>query len=97
MAAQHPLSEECRVAINHTASYELHVSDCYYIEGPGEPSFAIFFANQAEVKGGNRKQFIGYLRECERKICLPVTKRPEIDNEENSIQVLESALELENQ
>lgn len=102
IAAQHPLSEECRVAVNHTASYELHVSDahlsiaCYYIEGPEEPSFAIL-CKSSWGEGGNGKQFIGYLRKCERKICLPVTKRPEIDNEGNSKQALGSALELENE
>ncbi|XP_054576378.1 ferritin, heavy subunit-like [Eptesicus fuscus] len=106
MAAKHLLSEECSIALNHMHSYELHISDaylstrglmaCYYIEGPGEPLFATFFENQAEVKRELGKQFLKYLRGCESKICLPVIKRPEIDNWGTGRRALESALELEN-
>lgn len=31
VAAKRPLSEECSVAINHVASYELRVSDAIYL------------------------------------------------------------------
>ncbi|XP_036102206.1 ferritin, heavy subunit-like [Molossus molossus] len=96
------LSEDCRVAINHVASYELHISDaylsmaCYYNQDMGAPLFAAFFEDQAEVKREHAKQFLRYLRKRESKICLPVIKRPDIDNWGTGIQALESALELEN-
>ncbi|XP_036100668.1 ferritin, heavy subunit-like [Molossus molossus] len=96
------LSEDCRVAINHMASYELHISDaylsmaCYYNQDMGVPLYAAFFEDQAEVKREHAKQFLRYLRKWESKICLPVIKRPEIDNGGAGIQALESALELEN-
>ncbi|XP_006916745.1 ferritin, heavy subunit-like [Pteropus alecto] len=96
------ISEECRVAINQVASYELHVSDaylsmaCYYNEDTGAPLFASFFEDQAEVKREHAKQFLRYLRKREGKICLPVIKRPDLDNWGTGIQALESALELEN-
>uniref|UniRef100_A0A9L0I6B9 Ferritin n=1 Tax=Equus asinus TaxID=9793 RepID=A0A9L0I6B9_EQUAS len=72
------LSEECRVAINHIVSYELHVSDaylsmaCYYDGETKEPPFATFFEDQAEVKRAHARQFLKYLRKHESKICLPV-------------------------
>ncbi|KAF5923899.1 hypothetical protein HPG69_010328 [Diceros bicornis minor] len=104
MAAQvyNVLSEECRVAINRIASHELHVSDaylsmaCYYSGETREPPFATFFEDQAEVKREHAKQFLKYLRKRESKICLPVIKRPDIDNWGTGVQALESALELEN-
>lgn len=71
MAAKHPLSGECSVAIHHVASYELHISNaclsmaCYCTEGPEEPCFATFFENQAKVKREYEKQFLRSLRECE--------------------------------
>lgn len=64
MASQHLLSEECRVAINHVASSELHVSDayfstaCYYNEDTGAPLLAAFFQDQAELKKEHAKQFV---------------------------------------
>lgn len=48
------------------------------------------------MKREHAKQYLRYLRKCEHKICLPVTKRPELDNWGIGIQALESALELEN-
>uniref|UniRef100_A0A9L0TEV7 Ferritin n=1 Tax=Equus caballus TaxID=9796 RepID=A0A9L0TEV7_HORSE len=96
------LSEECRVAINHIVSYELHVSDaylsmaCYYDGETKEPPFATFFEDQAEVKRAHARQFLKYLRKHESKICLPVIQRPDIDNWGTGLQALESALELEN-
>ncbi|TKC39113.1 hypothetical protein EI555_003889 [Monodon monoceros] len=95
------LSEECRVAINQIASYELHVSDaylsmaCYYTEDTEVPSFHTFFQDQAEVKREHAKQFIKYLRKYKCKVCLPVIKRPDIDNWGTGKQAIESALQLE--
>ncbi|XP_054433237.1 ferritin, heavy subunit-like [Pteronotus mesoamericanus] len=100
--AQNLISEECRVAINHVASYELHISDaylsmaCYYNEDTEAPLFAAFFEDQAEVKREHGKQFLRYLRRREGQICLPVIKRPDIDTWGTGIKALESALELEN-
>ncbi|KAK2491738.1 hypothetical protein MC885_013309 [Smutsia gigantea] len=100
--AQNLFSEDCRVAVNYIASYELHVSDaylsmaCYYNEEEaGVPHFAAFFEDQAEVKREYAKQFLRYLRRHQGKICLPVIKRPDIDNWGTSIQAIESALQLE--
>ncbi|XP_036106632.1 ferritin, heavy subunit-like [Molossus molossus] len=96
------LSEDCRFVINHVASYELHISEaylsmaCYYNQDTGAPLFAAFFEDQAEVKREHAKQFLRYLRKRESKICLPVIKRPDIDNWGTGIQALECALELEN-
>ncbi|XP_027622242.1 ferritin, heavy subunit-like [Tupaia chinensis] len=101
--AQGPFPEECRVAINRVASYELHVSDaylsmaCYYDEEIGMPSFVTFFKEQAEVKREHAKQFLRYLRKREGIICLPTIKRPDIDNWGSGRQALESALQLENE
>ncbi|KAK1343828.1 hypothetical protein QTO34_014382 [Cnephaeus nilssonii] len=103
MAFNHPLSKECGVAINYVASYELHVSDaylcmaCYYIDDPKEPFFSGFFEDQAEVKREHGKQFLRYLIGRGNTICLPVIKRPEVDNWQTGIKALECALELENQ
>ncbi|XP_036772446.2 ferritin heavy chain B-like [Manis pentadactyla] len=101
--AQNFFSEDCRVAVNYIASYELHVSDaylsmaCYYNEEEaGVPHFAAFFEDQAEVKREYAKQFLRYLRRHQGKICLPVIKRPDIDNWGTGIQAIESALQLEN-
>ncbi|XP_036114720.1 ferritin, heavy subunit-like [Molossus molossus] len=80
------LSEDCRVAINHVASYELHISEaylslaCYYNEDTGAPLFAAFFEDQAEVNREHAKQFLRYLRKCDSKICLLVMKRPDTNN-----------------
>lgn len=41
----------------------------------GEPLFAAFFKDQAEVKREHAKQLLRYLRKCEGKICLLVIKR----------------------
>ncbi|OWK00542.1 hypothetical protein Celaphus_00019510, partial [Cervus elaphus hippelaphus] len=96
------LSEECRDALNKVASYELHVSDaylsmaCYYIEDSEAPTFHSFFQDQADVKREHAKQFIKYLRKYKCKICLPVIKRPDIDNWGTGKQAILSALELEN-
>ncbi|EHH16004.1 hypothetical protein EGK_11227 [Macaca mulatta] len=97
-----PVSEECRVAINRVASYELHVSDaylsmaCYYSEDVRMPPFAKFFAEQAELKREHAKQFLRYLRKREGVVCLPVIKRPDIDNWGSGLQALKSAVQLEN-
>ncbi|KAI4534685.1 hypothetical protein MG293_015545 [Ovis ammon polii] len=97
------LSEERRDAINRIASYELHVSDaylsmaCYYIEDSEAPTFHTFFQDQADVKREHAKQFINYLRKYKCKICLPVIKRPDIDNWGTGKQALPSALQLENE
>lgn len=83
MASQHLLSKECKVAINHVASSELHVSDvylskaCYYHEDTGAPLLAAFFQDQAELKRERAKQFVQYLRKREGKICLLVIERPD--------------------
>ncbi|KAF4019794.1 hypothetical protein G4228_011546 [Cervus hanglu yarkandensis] len=96
------LSEECRDALNKVASYELHVSDaylsmaCHYIEDSEAPTFHSFFQDQADVKREHAKQFIKYLRKYKCKICLPVIKRPDIDNWGTGKQAILSALELEN-
>ncbi|CAI9169306.1 unnamed protein product [Rangifer tarandus platyrhynchus] len=96
------LSEECRDALNQVASYELHVSDaylsmaCYYIEDSEAPIFHSFFQDQADVKREHAKQFIKYLRKYKCKICLPVIKRPDIDNWGTGKQAILSALQLEN-
>ena len=77
------ISEEYQIAINHVASYELHISDaylsmaCYHTEDMGAPLFAAFFEDQAEGKREHGKQFLRYLRRHEGKICLPVIKRPD--------------------
>ncbi|KAL4677749.1 hypothetical protein H8959_020423 [Pygathrix nigripes] len=106
-----PFSEECRLAINRVASYELHISDaylsmpppfltfdqaCYYSEDVRMPPFAKFFAEQAELKREHAKQFLRYLRKREGVICLPVIKRPDIDNWGSGLQALKSAVQLEN-
>ncbi|KAK1339618.1 hypothetical protein QTO34_018171 [Cnephaeus nilssonii] len=77
MAAKHLLSDECSIAINHLASYELHVSDAYLsmtcnsIEDSVEPLFANFFEYQAEFldeqnDDTNDLQFqLGYCKELE--------------------------------
>ncbi|XP_066111668.1 ferritin, heavy subunit-like [Saccopteryx bilineata] len=96
------ISEECGIAVNHVASYELHVSDaylsmaCYYGEDVEAPLFASFFEDQAEVKREHAKQFVRYLKRRGGKICLPVIQRPNIDNWGTGVQALEIALELEN-
>uniref|UniRef100_A0ABI7XFV4 Ferritin n=1 Tax=Felis catus TaxID=9685 RepID=A0ABI7XFV4_FELCA len=100
--AQKLLSEACRVAVNYLASYELNVSDAYltmsyyYDEETEAPLYLPFFEDQIEVKKEHAKQFITYLREHRSKICLPVIKRPDIDNWGTGIQAIESALQLEN-
>ncbi|XP_037381560.1 ferritin, heavy subunit-like [Talpa occidentalis] len=102
MASLSLLPEDCRVALNEIASFELNISDaylsmaCYYNEETGLPPFAPFFEDQAEVKREHAKEFLRYLRTREAKICLPVIKRPDIDNWGTGIQAIESALELEN-
>ncbi|XP_012415183.1 ferritin, heavy subunit-like [Trichechus manatus latirostris] len=99
---QRPLPEDCQIAINQVASYELHISDayssmaCYYNEEMGIPPFAKFFREQADVKREHAKQLLRYLRKHEGIVCLPVIKRPDIDNRGSGIQALESALQLEN-
>ncbi|XP_054565908.1 ferritin, heavy subunit-like [Eptesicus fuscus] len=103
MAAKQLLSDQCSIAVNHLASYELHVSDAYLsmacnsTEDSVEPFLADFLEDQADVKRENGKQFLKYLQGCGSKICLPVIKRPEIDNWGTGIKALEHGLELENQ
>ncbi|XP_036914718.1 soma ferritin-like [Sturnira hondurensis] len=70
---------------------------CYYNEDTGAPLFASFFEDQAEVKREHGKQFLKYLRKRGCKICLPVIKRPDIENWATGMKALESALELENE
>ncbi|XP_069426766.1 soma ferritin-like [Ovis canadensis] len=89
------LSEECRDAINRIASYELHA--CYYIEDSEAPTFHTFFQDQADVKREHAKQFIKYLRKYKCTICLPVIKRPDLDNWGTGKQALLSAVQLENE
>ncbi|XP_077631055.1 ferritin, heavy subunit-like [Crocuta crocuta] len=104
MGSQPPrvLSEACRVAVNYIASYELNVSDAYlsmsyyYDEETEAPLYLTFFEDQIEVKKEHAKQFITFLREHHSKICLPVIKRPDIENWGTGIQAIESALQLEN-
>ncbi|XP_006098443.1 ferritin, heavy subunit-like [Myotis lucifugus] len=103
MAFKQPVSKECGVAINYVASYELHISNAYlsmaccYIDDAREPIFSGFFEDQAEVKREHGKQFLRYLVGCGNTICLPVIKRPEVDNWQTGIKALEYALQLENQ
>ncbi|XP_036301010.1 ferritin, heavy subunit-like [Pipistrellus kuhlii] len=100
MAAKELLSDECSRAINHLASYELHVSDAYLsmaCNSTEEPFLAAFLEDQADVKRENGKQLIKYLRKCGNTICLPVIKRPEVDNWQTGIKALEYGLELEKQ
>ncbi|XP_040340954.1 soma ferritin-like [Herpailurus yagouaroundi] len=68
----------------------------YYDEETEAPLYLPFFEDQIEVKKEHAKQFITYLREHRSKICLPVIKRPDIDNWGTGIQAIESALQLEN-
>ncbi|XP_032155189.1 ferritin, heavy subunit-like [Sapajus apella] len=97
-----PISEECKVAINRVAAYELLASDvylsmaCYYTEDTGIPPFAKFFSEQAEMKREHAKRFLRYLRKRESMICLPVIKRPDIDNWGSGLQALKCAVQLEN-
>ncbi|XP_053518999.1 ferritin, heavy subunit-like [Artibeus jamaicensis] len=99
--SQHQLSEASQLAVNRVASYQLHMSDaylsmaCYYNEDTGAPLFASFFEDQAEVKREHGRQFLKYLRKRGCKICLPVIKRPDIDNWATGVKALESALEME--
>ncbi|XP_074175191.1 ferritin, heavy subunit-like [Rhinolophus sinicus] len=99
---QSVISEDCRVAINQVASFQLHVSDaylsmaCYYNVDTGAPFLAAFFEDQAKVKREHAKQFLRFLRRHEGKICLPVIQRPDLDNWGTDVQALMSALELEN-
>ncbi|XP_036208848.1 ferritin, heavy subunit-like [Myotis myotis] len=103
MAFKEPVSEECRVATNYVASFELHISDAYlsmaysYPLDSVEPIFSGFFEDQAELKRVHGKQFLKYLVGRGNTVCLPVIKRPEIDNWQTGIKALEYALELENQ
>ncbi|XP_059542166.1 ferritin, heavy subunit-like [Myotis daubentonii] len=110
MAFKQPVSEECRVATNYVASFELHISDAYlsmlvsplsqaysYPLDSVEPIFSGFFEDQAELKREHGKQFLKYLVGRGNTICLPVIKRPEVDNWQTGIKALEYALELENQ
>ncbi|XP_027990614.1 ferritin, heavy subunit-like [Eptesicus fuscus] len=103
MAATQPVSEECRVAINYVASFELHISDAYlsmaycYPPDSEEPIFSGFFEDQAELKREHGKQFLRYLIGRENTVCLPVIKRPEVDNWQTGVKAVEYALELENQ
>ncbi|XP_036302696.1 ferritin, heavy subunit-like [Pipistrellus kuhlii] len=103
MAAMRPVSEECRIAINYVASFELHISDAYlsmaycYPPDTEEPIFSGFFEDQAELKRDHGKQFLKYLIERENNICLPVIKRPDVDNWYTGVKAVEYALELENQ
>ncbi|XP_054337504.1 soma ferritin-like [Pongo pygmaeus] len=60
------------------------------------PPFAKFFSEQAELKREHAKQFLRYLRKREGIICLPVIKRPNIDNWGNGLQALKFAVQLEN-
>ncbi|XP_059542168.1 ferritin, heavy subunit-like [Myotis daubentonii] len=97
------LPEECSVAMNKVLSYELHISDAYLsmaynsIDESVQPCFATFFEDQADIKRENGKKFLEYLGKRGNKICLPVFKRPEIENWGTGIRALECALELENQ
>ncbi|KAK1343836.1 hypothetical protein QTO34_014390 [Cnephaeus nilssonii] len=103
MAATQPVSEECRVAINYVASFELHISDAYlsmaycYPPDSVEPIFSGFFEDQAELKREHGKQFLRYLIGRENTVRLPVIKRPEVDNWQTGVKAVEYALELENQ
>ncbi|XP_025724916.1 ferritin heavy chain A-like [Callorhinus ursinus] len=99
--AQKPLCEACRVAVNYVASYELNINDvyftmtCYYDEESDAPVYVPFFQDQAEVKRAHAKQFIKYLKERQSKICLPVTKRPDIEYWGTDLQAIVIALEME--
>ncbi|XP_054565914.1 ferritin, spleen middle subunit-like [Eptesicus fuscus] len=103
MEGKKPLCAECSVAVNKLASYKLHISDAYLsmacnsLEDTVQSLFAEFFEDQADVKRENGKQFIKYLRKCGNTLCLPMFKRPEIDNWGTGISALECALELEDQ
>ncbi|XP_015423036.1 PREDICTED: ferritin heavy chain B-like [Myotis davidii] len=102
MAFKETVSEECRVATNYVASFELHISDAYlcmaysYPLDSVEPIFSGFFEDQAELKREHGKQFLKYLVGRGTTICLPVIKRPEIENWQTGMKALEYALELEN-
>ncbi|XP_070259864.1 ferritin, spleen middle subunit-like [Myotis yumanensis] len=97
------LPEECSVAMNKVLSYELHISDAYLsmaynsIDESVQPCFATFFEDQADVKRENGKEFLEYLGKYRNKICLPVFKRPEVENWGTGVRALECALELEDQ
>nr|XP_020143502.1 soma ferritin-like [Microcebus murinus] len=59
------------------------------------PPFVKFFQEQSEVKREHAKQFLRCLRKREGAICLPVIKKPDIDDWGNGMQALKSALQLE--
>ncbi|EPQ15887.1 hypothetical protein D623_10024174 [Myotis brandtii] len=90
MAAKYLLSEECSVAINHSASYELHISDIYS-STPG-------FERHLGPSGSHRAN-LGPQPEQRRPLWdnHRDNKRPETDNWQMGIKALESALESENQ
>ncbi|XP_047576635.1 ferritin heavy chain A-like [Lutra lutra] len=83
--AQKPLCEECRIAVNFVASYQLNVSDayftmtCYYDEDSDASVDVPFFQDQAVVKRKHAKWFIKYLKDRQSRVCLPVTKRPDAE------------------
>nr|KAF6378135.1 hypothetical protein mMyoMyo1_005359 [Myotis myotis] len=95
------LPEVCSVAMNKVLSYELHISDAYLsmaynsIDESVQPCFATFFEDQADMKRENGKEFLEYLGKRGNKICLPVFKRPEIENWGTGLRALECALDLE--
>ncbi|XP_040477071.1 soma ferritin-like isoform X1 [Ursus maritimus] len=68
---------------------------CYYDEESDVPVYIPFFQDQAEVKRQQAKQFIKYLKERQSKVCLPVTKRPDVESWGTDLQAIVIALELE--
>ncbi|XP_039077161.1 soma ferritin-like [Hyaena hyaena] len=78
------------------AQYSIQYPSYYYDEETEAPLYLTFFEDQIEVKKEHAKQFITFLREHQSKICLPVIKRPDIENWGTGIQAIESALQLEN-
>ncbi|XP_047421459.1 ferritin, heavy subunit-like [Sciurus carolinensis] len=97
-----PISEECKYTINRLVAYQLHISDvylsmaCYFVDEKGMPPFVMFFEEEAEIRRQQAKYFLRFLRKREAMICLPVIKRPDIDNWGGAIQALTSALQMEN-
>ncbi|XP_074259638.1 ferritin, heavy subunit-like isoform X2 [Saimiri boliviensis] len=69
---------------------------CYYTEDTGIPPFAHFFSEQTEIKREDAKRFLRYLRKRESMICLPLIKRPGIDNWSSGLQALRCAVQMEN-
>ncbi|XP_004606884.2 ferritin, heavy subunit-like [Sorex araneus] len=103
MASRLSLSEECRLALNNLASFELNVSDAYlslalrYTDDAQIPPYIPFFEDQVEVKKEHARQFVRFLKSYRAKVSLPVIKRPDKQIWETGLEAVQTALDLEKQ